>query len=101
MLVPPEDVSEEWTASTQNHLVSLDLLIFTGKSDIKKVFVITQFSKCMTDIVFKIVPPQTKFFTCHFDLKQTNNKSKGLGLEAMFFGSFINLKAGVSSISCS
>ena len=47
--------------------MSLDLFVIAGKSDIKEVFVLSQFSEGQTDVAFKIIPPQAKLLcTPHF-----------------------------------
>ena len=64
MLISPENGFEERGASGENHFVSLDLLVIAGEGDIKEIFVFPQFPKSHTDIVFKVIPTQTKLF-CH------------------------------------
>ena len=43
----PENVSEEGTAGADDHFMSLDLvIILTGKRHVKKLFIVSNFSKC-------------------------------------------------------
>jgi len=65
MWVPPEDVPEEGGAGRENHLVSLQLLIFTCQSHVKEVFVVTQLSECNTNVGLEVIPTETKLFTTH------------------------------------
>ena len=46
----------------------LDLLIITGQSYIKEVFVFPQFSESDAYIVLEIVPPQTELFVPHLEV---------------------------------
>ena len=66
--VSSEHGSEERRARRENNFVRLDLLIITGQSYIKEVFVFPQFSESDAYIVLKIVPPQTKLFVPHLEV---------------------------------
>ena len=66
--VSSEHSSEERRARRENNFVRLDLLIITGQSYIKEVFVFPQFSESDAYIVLKIVPPQTKLFVPHLEV---------------------------------
>ena len=66
--VSSEHGSEERRARRENNFVRLDLLIITGQSYIKEVFVFPQFSESDAYIVLEIVPPQTKLFVSHLEV---------------------------------
>ena len=66
--VSSEHGSEERRARRENNFVRLDLLIITGQSYIKEVFVFPQFSESDAYIVLEIVPPQTELFVPHLEV---------------------------------
>ena len=71
-----EQVLEDEAARSKDHLVSLDLLtIPTGKSHIRELFVSPQFHKGGSDVLYKVVPIQTKVLRVHrFSLSATDYK---------------------------
>ena len=58
--VPAKDVPEERTASREDDFVSLHLGIITGKSNIKEVLLLAEFSESDTDVGLKVIPPQAE-----------------------------------------
>ena len=62
MFVPLQNVLEERTRDSKNHLVSLHLLtILTGQSHISEVIVFSQVSKSTFDVFLEVVPLEAKF----------------------------------------
>ena len=72
VVVAAEDIPEKWTACTKYYFVRLNLLIVTGKRNIKEVFVIPKFFESITYITFKVIPAQAKLFTVHFGEKHSS-----------------------------
>ena len=58
-----EDTPEEGTAGTQDHFVGLQLVVFTGKSHIKEVFILPQLTEGTADVAFKVIPPKAKLLS--------------------------------------
>ena len=63
--VATQNIPEEWTTCGQNYFVCKYLFIITGKGNIKEILVITQFSESRADVVFKVIPSETKLFSGH------------------------------------
>merc|ERR1719242_2737854 len=63
--VPAKDVPEEGGTGGENDFVCLHLGIITGKSDIKEVFLLTEFSESDADVGLEVVPPQAKLLRSH------------------------------------
>jgi len=63
VLVPLQHGAEEWGAGREDDLVGLQLVIITGESDIKKVFVLSKLSECCAYICLKVVPTEAKLFS--------------------------------------
>ena len=59
--VPPQDISEEGGAGRQDNFVCLNLAVITGESNIKEVLFFPEFSKCDTNVGFKVIPSETEF----------------------------------------
>ena len=67
MLIASQDGSEEGRARGEDDFVGLDLLIITGKCDVKEVPLLPQLSKGDADVCLEVVPAQAEFFcTPHF-----------------------------------
>ena len=65
--VAPEHSPEERRACREDDFVGLDLLIITGKCDVKEVPLLPQLSKGDADVCLEVVPAQAEFFcTPHF-----------------------------------
>ena len=63
--VPAKDVPEEGGTGGENDFVCLHLGIITGKSDIKEVFLLAEFSESDADVGLEVVPPQAKLLRSH------------------------------------
>ena len=67
--VSSEHGSEERRARRENNFVRLDLLIITGQSYIKEVFVFPQLTESDAYIALKVVPSQAELFVPHLNMK--------------------------------
>ena len=65
MLVPPEDVSEEGAAGTEDQFVSLNLFVITRQHNIKEFTLTSDVFEGWADVCLKVIPPKTKLFWGH------------------------------------
>ena len=67
--ISPQHCSEEGRARGKYNFVCLDLLIITGQSYIKEVFVFPQLTESDAYIALKVVPSQAELFVPHLNRK--------------------------------
>ena len=64
-----------------DHLVSLDLVLVTGKSYIIKALVFPELPQCTADVWFEIGPSQTELLICHHEMSLSSKFSFRLFLQ--------------------
>ena len=61
----PEDVAEEWAAGGDDHLVSFNLVVITGKSYVEKVLLIPELPKGPADVGLEVIPLEAELLRAH------------------------------------
>ena len=87
--ITAKNIPEEWTTSTQNHFMGLNLFIITSKSNIKEILVLPKISECGAYVCLKIIPSKTEFFTPHFhsfvsDLRNRQTNHEKVNIACMY-----------------
>ena len=65
MSVSLENSSEEGRACRENDFMCLDLILVTGKRNIKEILVLSELPKGGADVGLEVIPPQAELFRGH------------------------------------